>query len=183
MNNSMNKSEILEWTHKYDEEHPWWVKKETELGDNLREKGELSKENLIEIIKWKFKTTPRRLKKNLERANKNEDYAVRNISRSVLRLSPKYDYEKIMRLCRIKGVGSATASVILTFYDPTNYGVFDIHVWKELFGKDAEPDYNVRNCLICLSKLRQITKKYALDVRVIEKAYFKKNLDECAWRN
>lgn len=106
------------------------MKKEIELGDIFREMGELPKDDLSEIIKWKFKTTPRRLKKNLERVNMNEDYAVRDISRSVLRLSLKYDYEKITRLCRIKGVGPATASVILTFYDPTNYGVFDVRVWK-----------------------------------------------------
>ena len=177
MKNPMKKSEILEWSHKYDEQHPWWVKKEKELGDRLREKGELTKEDLIEIVEWKFKTTPRRLKINLGRVRKNEDDVIRNISSSVLRLPSKYDYNKIERLCRIKGVGSATASVILTFYDPKNYGVFDIHVWREPFGKDSRPLYNPRDCLILLSELRELAKKHSLDVRVVEKALFKKNLD------
>ena len=39
--------DILEFAAKYDEEHPWWAKKEKELGDKLRETGELTKEDLI----------------------------------------------------------------------------------------------------------------------------------------
>jgi len=175
----MIKSEILEWSNKYDKDHPWWIEKEKQLGNALRERGELTKEDLLEIIKWKFLTTPRRLKQNLIRANKNDDYVVRNISRSVLRLSPKYDFEKITRLCRIKGVGAAMASVILTFYDPQNYGVFDMHVWKELYGDDSMPTYNARDCLLCLSEMRMLAKKDSLNVRVVEKALFKKNFDQC----
>jgi len=29
-------------------------------------------------------------------------------------------------------------SVILSFYDPTNYGVLDIRAWRELLGKEPE---------------------------------------------
>lgn len=178
MNQPMIRSQILEWSYKYDEDHPWWIEKEKELGNKLREKGELTKDDLLEIIKWKFKTTPRRLKQNLIRADRNEDYVVRNISRSVLRLSQKYDFDKITKLCRIKGVGAAMASVILTFYDPQNYGVFDMHVWKELYGDDSMPLYNARDCLLCLSEMRKLAEKDSLDVRVIEKALFNKNLDQ-----
>lgn len=183
MINSMMRSEILEWSHKYDEEHPWWTEKELELGKKLREQGELTKDDLFEIIEWKFKTTPRRLKKNLVRAIENEDYVVRDISRSVLKLPKKFDFDKIMRLSRIKGVGAATASVILTFYDPQNYGVFDMHVWKELYGDHSMPLYNAKDCLLCLSELRQLANKYSLDVRVVEKALFKKHLDARACRS
>ena len=172
----MEKSEILEWSHKYDEEHPWWTKKEKELGDKLRETGELTKEDLIEIVEWKFKTTQQRKKRILGYVRQNEDDVIRNISSSVLRLSSKYDYNNIARLCRIKGVGPAIASAILTFYDPKNYGVFNAHVWRELFGKDSGPVYNTRECLIFLSELRELAKKHDLGVRIVEKALFKKNL-------
>ena len=173
----LKKSEILEWAHKHDERYPWWVEREKKLGDRLRETGELTKADLIKIVEWKFKTFPGRMNKNLQRASKNEEYVIKDISRSVLSLSSKYDYEKIERLCLIKGVGAATASVILTFYDPKNYGVFDKHVWRELFGEDSRPVYNPRDCLILLLKLRKIAKKHGLDVRVVEKALFKKNQD------
>jgi hypothetical protein len=173
---NLSNQDILEFAAKYDEEHPWWTKKEKELGDKLRETGELTKEDLIEIVEWKFKTTPPRKKRILGYIKQNEDDVIRDISRSALRLSTKYDSEKIERLCRIKGVGSATASVILTFYDPKNYGVFDIHVWRELFGKDSRPVYTTRECLIFLSEIRGLAKKHNLGVRVVEKALFKGNL-------
>ena len=172
----MEKSEILEWCHKYDEQHPWWTKKEKELGDKLRETGELTKDDLIEIVEWKFNNFPGRMNRLLVYIEQNDDYIIRNISNSVLVLSSKYDFDKIERLCLIKGVGAATASVILTFYDPKNYGVFDIHVWRELFGKDSKPLYNTRDCLIFLSELRELAKKHKLGVRVVEKALFKRNL-------
>ena len=179
MNNEMKKSEILEWSHKYDKEHPWWTETELELGNKLRDKREFNANDLSEMIKWKFKTDPRRMKKNLDNASKNEDYVLRDISRFVYNLSPKYDHEKISSLSRIKGVGAAMATVILTFFDPKNYGVFDKHVWKELYGNNSEPLYNTRDCLLCLTKLRHLAKIHNLDVRVVEKALFKKHFDNC----
>jgi len=116
------------------------------------------------------------MKRILGYVRQNEDDVIRDISRSVLRLSSKYDYEKIERLCRIKGVGSSTASVIFTFHDPKNYGIFDVHVWRELFGKDSRPVYTTKACLIFLSELRELANKHDLGVRVVEKALFKKNL-------
>lgn len=174
---NLSKQEILELAAKYDEDHPWWTRKEKEIGDRIRAEQEFGLDTLKEIVEWKFKTTPRKLKINLGHVRKNEDYTIRNISSSVLGLSPKYDAHKIKSLSNMKGVGPATASVILTFYDPKNYGVFDIHVWRELFGKDSRPDYNPRDCLILLSELRELAKKHSLDVRVVEKALFKRNLD------
>jgi len=38
--------------------------------------------------------------------------------------------------------------------------------------------FSVENCVKLLSELRGIATKYNLDVRMVEKAYFKKNLDE-----
>lgn len=179
----MEKSEILEWCHKYDNDHPWWVEKEKELGDKLRETGELTKEDLVEIVEWKFKTVPGRIKLITGFVRQNEGDDIRTISRSVLRLSPKYDTHKIKSLTHIYGVGPAIASTILTFYDPKNYGVFDTHIWREIFGKESRPTFTTRNYLILLSKLRELAKKHSLDVRVVEKALFKRNLTRGGFRH
>jgi len=124
MKDYLEKSEILEWRHEYDEQYPWWVRKEKEIGDKLRETGELTKEDLIRIVEWKFKTPPGRMKRVLGYVGQNEDEAIRRISRSVLGLSPEYDAHKTESPRRIHGVRPAVASTILTFYDPRNYGVF-----------------------------------------------------------
>ncbi len=85
---------------------------------------------------------------------------------------------RIRTLFRLKGVKNAVASVILTFYDPKNYGVFDIHAWRELFGKESEGfSSNAKLLLEFLEELRRMSRETRLDVRVVEKAVFKKNYD------
>ncbi len=84
---------------------------------------------------------------------------------------------------KIKGVKNALVSVILTFLDPENYGVFDIHAYDELY--ETNPKTRPKDMFTdskylyeFLSDLRQIAKKYGFGVRYVEKAYFKKNYDE-----
>jgi hypothetical protein len=78
----------------------------------------------------------------------------------------------------IKGVGLAVASVIWTFYDPSSYGVYDIHAWREFFGKEPRNLFSsFGNLMKFLSELREEARRLNLNARVVEKAYFKKNLD------
>ena len=82
----------------------------------------------------------------------------------------------------IKGVGPATSSVILSFYNPWKYGILDIHAWRELFG-EKEPKTlfsNNKYAIKFFKKLREISKQTGLSCRDIEKAYFK-NKDEIKW--
>jgi len=172
----VEKQEIVAWSERYDEQHPWWVEKEKRLGEKLRQRGELTKEDLIRIVEWKFQSLPGRKKRILSLVAQNQDGVIRSVSSSVLKLPREHDYEKIGKLTSLHGVGPAIASTILTFHDPKNYGVFDIHVWRELFGKETQPLFTTRNCLTLLSKLRELAGKHYLDVRMIEKALFKKNI-------
>lgn len=136
---------------------------------------------MVELNDWKFTgNEPRRIN-NLRNIRKNNDADVRKITRSAF-LDMKIDRQKVDLLAdNLKGVGTAMASVILTFYNPRAYCVFDIHVWKELFSKEMPPYlYITENYLKVLSKLRNEAKKYSLDdVRTVEKAYFKKNYFKC----
>lgn len=68
--------------------------------------------------------------------------------------------------------------MILAFYDPKDYGVFDIHAWRELMGKQPEDLFTLENLLRFLARLREEATMLKLDARMVEKAYFKKNLDE-----
>lgn len=170
----MEKKDILHWSEKYDIEYPWWTQRERELGDRFRIKKELTKDDLIQLVEWKFKDLPGRRNRVLELVAENDDVQVRNISRNVL-TSPLY---KIDMLCTLSGVGPALASTILTFYDPKNYGVFDIHVWREMFGEEPKNLFTPKNYLKLLFKLRKIAELHGLNVRTVEKAFFKKNIDE-----
>lgn len=179
----MEKEDIQYWSKKYDEQYPWWIQKEKELGDKLRRSKELTKDDLVQATKWKFKITPLILPRRLRDVAKNRDSEIRRISRQVFSSSSMDDSCKINSLRRLHGVGlhgvgPAMASTILTFYNPKQYGVFDKHVWRELFGREPKYLYTTENVLKVLSELRRIADKYNLDVRTVEKAFFKKNFDE-----
>jgi hypothetical protein len=78
----------------------------------------------------------------------------------------------------INGVSPVLASVILSIYDPRNYGVFDIRVWQGLLGNAPANLFTVQNYLRLLGSLRKVASKHNLDARVIDKAYYQKSLDE-----
>lgn len=175
---NLSKKEILELASKYDEDHPWWTLKERELGNRIRIVNEFGLDVLKEIVDWKFKTVPSRIKRinNLLKRYRDED--VREITRRVLPLGLKHDDNKISTLRMIKGIGVSLASTILTFHDPRNYCVYDIHVIREMYGGLPKyPFTSNKHYLRLLQDLREESTKLNLDVRTIEKALFKKNLD------
>jgi hypothetical protein len=114
----------------------------------------------------------------LKLINEYEDRLIRDLSK--LAFKQKKDELRLKILSVIKGVGPATCSVILSFYDPWKYGILDIYAWRELFG-EKEPKTLFSNNIHALNffeKLREISKQTGLSCRDIEKAYFKKNYDE-----
>lgn len=170
----MNKEEILQWANRYDIEFPDWTKTEKDLGDKLRATKELTKEELLEIVRWKFKGQIW-LDKRVKSASNNDDDKVRKISKDVFNSSD--DSFRMDNLQRLNGVGGAVASTILTFYNPEYYGVFDRHVWRGFFGAFPKNVYlwTTENYLKkLLPRLTEIAKEYNLNVRTVEKAYFTK---------
>ena len=173
----MDKKEILRWNQKYNIDHPWWTRREKELGEVFRKSREVTKRDLLELVEWKFKTVPQRKPRIIRLVEENSDSEIRSTTRAVFGLGLESDSYKVNSLCALHGVGPALASTILAFYDPVNYGVFDIHVWREFFGKEPENLFTPSNCLKLLTEMRKLSNKFQLNVRVVEKAHFKKNLD------
>jgi hypothetical protein len=157
-------------------ENPWWMQKEREVGERLRTARELTKADLMQIVEWKFKTVEGRLNRVMRYAETNDDLVIRRVSKTVFEFDTKYDEYKLDLLCAFRGVKVAVASAILTFYDPQNYGVFDTHVWRELFG--SSPTFTKQDCLKLFKKLRILSEEHAIPPRTIEKALFQKNKEE-----
>ena len=173
----MDKNEILKWNAKYDNESPKWTIKEKELGDKFRNTKTITKVDLVEIVSWKFEMLKGRKDRVLKYIAKNSDEEV-SVCSQVFNLTPREDSFRIGVLDNLHGVGPALASVVLTFYDPKNYGVFDIHVWREFFGKEPKNLFGTSSYYIkLLSELRTIGNKYGLNARTVEKAYFKRNYE------
>ena len=173
----MEKGEILKWSSKHDSEYASWIQKEKEIGDRLRVSKELTIADLIEIIKWKFEGLEGRKTRILNYVENIDEQILKLVSKLVFNLNTRQDIYKTKLLCTFDGIGPAIASTILTFFDPENYGVFDIHVWREIFGREKGNLFTAENYLKLLSKLREIADRYNLKVRTVEKAYFKKNYD------
>jgi len=183
----MTKKEIIFWKNEYDKEEDLYDKGlEGRLGKKFQKNKLFTKSDLIEIVRWKFQS-PRllgRRKRVLSFIDRNKESTIREFSKLAFSRN-KNDETKLKLLSspNIKGMGNALASVILAFYNPKNYGVLDIHAWRELFDKKIgeEPKdlfSNHEKAIEFFNKLRGISSKTGLYCRDIEKALFKKNLDE-----
>jgi hypothetical protein len=127
--------EILELEGKYDEDYPWWTSTEKESGEKLRRTKELKKADLAQIVEWKFAALKGRKIRVLRLIAQNSETEIMRIPKKAFALSSNSDSQRVDTLKSLTGIGPALASTILTFYDPEHYGIFDIHVWRELFGK------------------------------------------------
>ena len=171
----MDKKEILYWLKRYngEEDSGRFKSLERELGRKIRKTKKLTKSDLKGVVSWKFQSLPGRKKRTFNLLKSSSDSKIQRLTKEAL--EQKDDFSKLRILTSIKGIGPALASCILTFYDPKNYGVKDIHIERELFGRDLRG--NNKDYLKLLRKLRAYSEKYNLPVRVIEKALFKKNLE------
>jgi thermostable 8-oxoguanine DNA glycosylase len=178
----LEKALILKWSIQYDHDHPWWVNEETRLSTLLHKEREFGLDYLKQIVEWKFKEIHGRRKRILNLISENDEDDVKRISR--LALANTTTEKAIESLRKIKGVGVSLASVILTFYNPRDYCVFDIHVWRELYGKEPKAIFTLdKYYLHLLDGLRIESRRLELPVRTIEKALFKKNLEETKGRS
>jgi hypothetical protein len=78
----------------------------------------------------------------------------------------------------LEGVTPVIASIILAFFDPKQYCILDAYTWKALLGNPPAGMQTTQNYLVLLSAIRKTAAKQKLDVRVIDKALFKKGFDE-----
>ncbi len=176
---NLSYQDILELATKYDEDHSWWTKEEKRIGDQIREDKEFGMDTLKEIVHWKFLTSPPYKEKTVNKYLKNHtDEEVRELTSWVLSLPTNEDNNKVTGLRKLLGIGISLASTILTFHNPQDYCVYDIHIMREVYGEEPKYMYTSNNhYLRLLEYLRLESKKLELPVRTIEKALFKKNVD------
>ena len=170
---------ICFWLDKYNKEEDLYTKgTEEELRIKFQKNKCVTKEDLMQVIKWKFQGRLKGRKKRLQNLLEDVDANyIKEVSR--LAFETENDDIRFVLFESIKGVGPAITSVILSFYDQNKYGVMDIHSWRELFGKEPNTLFLQNKYLLkFIGKLREISKEVGLSCRDIEKALFKKNYDE-----
>lgn len=170
----MNKEEILCWKALYDvEEDLYNTGLEKELREKFQRNRFATKEDLRKIIEWKFQGQLKGRKSlNINRLNNFSAELIEGISKLVV--TTDSDKTRLRLLTVIDGVGYSIATVILSFFDPQNYGVLDFHAWNAIF-QDREKTFGERECLKFIRELRKIAREVGLPCRDVEKALFKKD--------
>ena len=174
----MDKADFLMWSRKYDKAFGWQAQRERELGAKFRKNKQLSCADLAAVVEWKFKNEEDKKVRALELIARNEEVKVQRITSQVLSLPQGDDMYRMNCLATLEGLTPVLASIILAFFDPHNYGILDVNVWKRLLGNPPPNVYSPQNYIVLLTAMRKTAAKHNLDARVIDKAWFKKSKDE-----
>jgi hypothetical protein len=174
----LDKPDYLLWSRKYDKAYGALAQRERELGAKFRKNKVLSCKELAAVVEWKFADDPERKTRALELVARNEEGKVARISSQVLCLPQGDDIYRVNCLTTLEGISPVLASVILAFFDPKRYGIFDLRVWRPLLGNASAGLYTPQNYIRLLEAMRKTAAKHNLDVRVIDKALYKKSIDE-----
>jgi len=175
---ALDKADYLLWSRKYDKAYGFLVQRERELGAKFRKKKVMTKADLVAVVEWVFRGESDKKVRAIEVVNRNSDEVVERVSSQVFNLPEGNDVYRMNCLATLEGVNPVLASVILMFFDPKNYGFFDVRIWKPFLGNAPTNLLTIMNYQTLLVSLRKAANKHNLDVRVIDKAIYKRSIDE-----
>ena len=166
----MDADEVQEWAKLYDGSYDEVLHEiEQTLSEALQEQGFVTRNQLRDVVTWKLDNQAGRRSSNIERVNRVPDEYVRRVSEAALIID---DPEvQLKTLSSIPGIGYATATVVLTFYDPERYAVGDRYMVDLFLGEDRQ--MRVTDYPKLLSELRD-RNTGGFDLRTVEKAYYQR---------
>ncbi len=177
---SVDKADFLTWSRKYDKAFGWQAQRERELGSKFRKLKSLTSVDLASIVEWKLKGDSQKKARTLSLVARNNEATVNRLSSQALSIPSCEDGYRMNCLTLLEGISPVLASVILTFFDPQQYCILDVAVWKALLGNPPPNMQTTQHYLKLLAVIRKTAAKQNLDVRVVDKALFKKSIDESA---
>ena len=174
----MDKADFLLWSRKYDKAFGWQAQRERELGAKFRKNKAFTVADLASVVEWKFRDDPEKKARSLALVARNDEANVNRLSSQALNIPGCEDSYRMNCITLLEGVSPVLASVILTFFDPKQYCILDTYTWKALLGNPPPNMQTTQNYLKLLEVIRKTAAKQKLDVRIIDKALFKKGFDE-----
>lgn len=174
----MDKPDYVLWSRKYDKIYGWQAQREKELAAKIRKQKKLTVTDLAQVVEWKFRDEPEKKTHLQELVARNSEEKVERVTSQVFCLPQGDDMYRLNCLTTLEGISPVLASVILTFFDPHQYGVFDLKVWKPLLGNAPANLYTPQNYVRLLAAVRKTAAKHNLDARTVDKALYKKSIDE-----
>jgi hypothetical protein len=174
----LDKADFLMWSRKYDKAYGWQAQREREIGAKIRKNKALSLKDLASVVEWKFKDEPEKLARIQELVARNKEEDIARITGQALSIPGCDDIYRVNCLTLLEGVSPIIASVILAFFDPKQYCILTLQVWKRLLGNAPPNMQSTASYKTLLLAIRKTAAKQNLDVRVIDKALYKKSIDE-----
>jgi len=166
----MDTDDIRSWSERYDEAYDEDLQAiEERIHKVLIDQSSLTRDQLQEVVQWKLNGMPGRRGGNVERVGTVPDEFVQRVTEAALLIDDPATQLKTLK--SIPGIGPATATVVLTFYDPENYGIGDRYILDEFFGEDRT--IRVTDYPKILAELRD-RNPGDFDLRTVEKAYYQK---------
>jgi hypothetical protein len=178
LGDKLDKRDFLKWSAKYDKDRGWLGQLERELGARFRKTRVMSRADLARVVEWEFSDNEAKKRRVLELVARNDEASVLRVSSQAFSLASDADACKMNCLTMLEGVSPVLASVVLSFFEPKRYGVFDVYAWRASLGNEVPNLFSTMNYLRLLAALRKTAAKHGLDVRTVEKALVKKKLDE-----
>ncbi|SEH59425.1 hypothetical protein SAMN05192561_11057 [Halopenitus malekzadehii] len=166
----MDANEIRTWSDRYDEVYDDDLRAiEERLHEALADQESITREQLEDVVRWKLNGQTGRRDRNVEQVRSVPDEFVRRVSEAALLVDDPTLQLKTLR--SIPGIGGATATVVLMFYDPENYAIGDRYIVHEFFGEDR--GMRVTDYPKILAELRE-RNPGDFDLRTVEKAYYQR---------
>jgi hypothetical protein len=166
------------WSRKYDKAYGWQAGRERDLGAKIRKNKQLTLSDLLVVAEWKYKGDDEKVARAKELVARNDPEKVERVTSQALSLPQADDIFRINCLTTLEGVSPAIASVVLSFFNPKDFGVLDAAVWKPLLGNIPPGIQTPQSYTRLLAALRKTAKKQNLPVRVIDKALYRKTQEK-----
>ena len=127
----------------------------------VKERGYLTKSDLIEVSRWKSK------ERNVGRVKKNSDNFVEEITRAALCLDTP-EPERVSGLCRLHGVAWATASAILHWFHQDRYPIWDVRALGTIQFDESQYKNRFERWEAYVSFCRDVAAQKGVDMRTLE---------------
>jgi len=166
----MDANEIIDWSDRYDKVYNEKLRKtEERIHKTINEEQYLTREELLEIVRWKLDGMPGRRGGNVDLVESVPNEFVQRVTEAALLIDDPVTQLKTLK--SIPGIGPATGTAVLAFYDPEHYGIGDRYILDEFLGEPRT--IRVTDYPKILQEL-QNRNPGEFNLRTVEKAYYQK---------
>ncbi|MFC4360251.1 hypothetical protein ACFO0N_20070 [Halobium salinum] len=145
---------------------------EERLTDLLQEQNHLGVDEVADAIRWKLANQPSRRDRYIENLRSVPGKFVEFVTSAAFLVGKTR--QQMKTLSAIPGVGYATATVLMTFRNPTEYAIGDRYINEAVLGL-VDTQVTLSNYERLLGKLRELNPG-EFDLRTVEKAYYMEHL-------